>query len=172
MLLFSFPHTAPEQVTFGHVEKFSKKKKKKKKKTRAMGPIHSSACAHTVKSCTKAAAHKHNFRLFGAAWDVCKSWVCKTHNSGLPHVKWRWNLTLRLFHNYFKCKQTYGMRKAVGLIKAGPPPLEAIFVIFDRRALIFFCFVWELLKKYETWHHFCAHAQWWSPWRRKNVRQI
>ena len=55
-------------------------------------------------------------------------------------------------------------------IKAGPPPpLEAILVIFGRRALIFF--VWKLLKKNEKWHHFCAHAQWWSPWRRKNVEK-
>ena len=30
-------------------------------------------------------------------------------------------------------------------------------------------FVWKLLEKYEKWHHFCAHAQWWSPWRCKNV---
>ena len=52
--------------------------------------------------------------------------------------------------------------------KAGPP--EAILVIFGRRALIFF-FVWKLLDKNEKWHHFCAHAQWWSPWRRKNVEK-
>ena len=49
------------------------------------------------------------------------------------------------------------------------PPLEAILVIFGRRALIFF--VWNLLEKNEKWHHFCAHAQWWSPWRRKNVEK-
>ena len=53
--------------------------------------------------------------------------------------------------------------------KAGPPPLEAILVIFGRRALIFF--VWKLLGKNEKWHHFYAHAQWWSPWRRKNVEK-
>ena len=56
--------------------------------------------------------------------------------------------------------------------KAGPPPppsLEAILVIFGRRALIFF--VWKLLEKNEKWHHFCAHAQCWSPWRRKNVEK-
>ena len=53
--------------------------------------------------------------------------------------------------------------------KAGPP-LEAILVIFGRRALIFFLFEssWKKMKK---WHHFCAHAQWWSPWRRKNVEK-
>ena len=49
-------------------------------------------------------------------------------------------------------------------------PLEAIFVIFGRRALTFF-FVWKVLEKYEKWHHFCAHSQWWSPWRRKNVEK-
>ena len=49
-------------------------------------------------------------------------------------------------------------------------PLEAILVIFGRRALIFF-FVWKLLEKNEKWRHFCAHAQWWSPWRRKNVEK-
>ena len=54
------------------------------------------------------------------------------------------------------------------IIKAGPP-LEAILVIFGRRALIFF--VWKLLEKNEKWCHFCAHAQWWSPWRRKNVEK-
>ena len=43
-----------------------------------------------------------------------KSWVCKTRKSGLANVKWKWNLTLRLFQIYFKCEQTFGMRKAVG----------------------------------------------------------
>ena len=56
------------------------------------------------------------------------------------------------------------------VLKAGPPPpLEAILVIFGRRALIFF--VWKGLEKNEKWRHFCAHAQWWSPWRRKNVEK-
>ena len=46
--------------------------------------------------------------------DLCaKSWVCKTRKSGLAHAKWQWNLTWRLFYNYFKCKQTFGMRKEV-----------------------------------------------------------
>ena len=48
-------------------------------------------------------------------------------------------------------------------------PLEAILVIFGRRALIFFCL--KALEKNEKWHHFCAHAQWWSPWIRKNVEK-
>ena len=48
-------------------------------------------------------------------------------------------------------------------LRQPPPPLEAILVIFRRRALIFF--VWKLLEKNEKWHHLCAHAQWWSPWR-------
>ena len=47
-------------------------------------------------------------------------------------------------------------------------PREAILVIFGRRALIFF---FESSWKNEKWHHFCAHAQWWSPWRRKNVEK-
>ena len=48
-------------------------------------------------------------------------------------------------------------------------PLEAILVIFGRRPLIFFCL--KALGKNEKWHHFCAHAQWWSLWRRKNVEK-
>ena len=48
-------------------------------------------------------------------------------------------------------------------------PLEAILVIFGRRALILFCL--KALEKNEKWRHFCAHAQWWSPWRRKNVKK-
>ena len=56
-------------------------------------------------------------------------------------------------------------------VNAGPPPpLKAILVIVGRRALTFF-FVWKLLEKNEKWHHFCAHAQWRSPWRRKNVEK-
>ena len=55
-------------------------------------------------------------------------------------------------------------------IKAGPLPLEAILVVFGRRALIFFLFE-SSWKKNEKWHHFCAHAQCWSPWRRKNVEK-
>ena len=50
-----------------------------------------------------------------------------------------------------------------------PPPIEAILVIFGRRALIFFCL--KALGKNEKWHNFCAHAQWWSPWRRKNIEK-
>ena len=50
--------------------------------------------------------------------------------------------------------------------KAGLP-LDAILVIFGRRALLFFCL--KALGRYEKWHHFCAHAQWSSPWRRKKV---
>ena len=52
-------------------------------------------------------------------------------------------------------------------LKAGP--LEAILVIFGRGALIFFCL--KALGKKWKWHHFCAHAQRWSPWRRKNVEK-
>ena len=56
-------------------------------------------------------------------------------------------------------------------LKAGAPPHEAILVTFGPSSLIFFFVVWKLLEKYEKWHHFCAHAQWWSPWRRKNVEK-
>ena len=49
-------------------------------------------------------------------------------------------------------------------------PLEAILVIFGRRALIFF-FCLEALENIWKWYHFCAHAEWWSPWRRKNVKK-
>ena len=56
-------------------------------------------------------------------------------------------------------------RQLPATLKAGP--LEAILVIFGRRALIFF----KALGKNEKWHHFCAHAQWWSPCRRKNVEK-
>ena len=48
-------------------------------------------------------------------------------------------------------------------------PLEAILVIFGRRTLIFFLFE-SSWKKWKS-HSFCAHAQWWSPWRRKNVEK-
>ena len=63
---------------------------------------------------------------------------------------------------------------ASSMLRQDPPPPWGYFfffwVIFGRRALIFL-FVWKLLEKYEKWHHFCAHTQWWSPWRRKNVEK-
>ena len=51
-----------------------------------------------------------------------KSRVCKTRKSGLVHVKWKWNLTLRLFQNYFKSNRAFGMRKAVGFSPASTTP--------------------------------------------------
>ena len=57
-------------------------------------------------------------------------------------------------------------------LKAGPPPpLWGYFSHLWSYLLNFFCFVWKVLEKHEKWHHFCAHAQWWSPWRRKNVEK-
>ena len=57
-------------------------------------------------------------------------------------------------------------------LRQGPKdPLEAILVIFGRRALIFFL---KGLGKYEKWLHFCVNhvcAQLWSPWRRKSVEK-
>ena len=65
---------------------------------------------------------------------------------------------------------TYSLPTASGFFNGlRQDPLEAILVIFGRRALIFFA--WKLLEKNEKWHYFCAHAQWWSPWRRKNVEK-
>ena len=46
-------------------------------------------------------------------------------------------------------------------------PPGGCFSHLCRRALIFFCLK-ALGKKL---HHFCAHAQWWSPWRRRNVEK-
>ena len=63
----------------------------------------------------------------------------------------------------------YGAHKCFELQGRTPPPPEASLVIFGLRALIFFCL--KALGKNEKWHHFCAHAQWWSPWRRKNVEK-
>ena len=48
--------------------------------------------------------------LFEGGW-YAKSRVFKSHKSSLAHVKWKWNLALRLFQNYFNCKQTVGMRR-------------------------------------------------------------
>ena len=76
------------------------------------------------------------------------------------------SIQLRVLHTTLRYLDLSGKRSR--FLKAGPP--EAILVIFGRRALIFF-FVWKLLEKNEKWHHFCAHAQWWSPWRRKNVEK-
>ena len=78
---------------------------------------------NTVKLCVKAAAYMQYFNF--SVWLLFKcgfylraaytqSWVCKTSKSGLAHVKWNWNLTLPLFHNYFKCKQIFSMRKGAG----------------------------------------------------------
>ena len=74
----------------------------------------------TVKSCIKAAAYVLFFNFlcgfyssaaFIWGWLICKILSLQTCKSGLAHVKWKWNFTLRLFKNYFQCKQTFGMRK-------------------------------------------------------------
>ena len=83
------------------------------------------------------------FQLFGAAsirvrllfevgW-YAKSRVFKTHKSSLAHVKWEWNLALRLFQNYFNCKQTVGMRKAVGFrpTSTTPGPFFELRLLFE-----------------------------------------
>ena len=49
-------------------------------------------------------------------------------------------------------------------------PLEAILVIFGRSfSIIFFCL--KELGKIWKMTHFCAHVQYWSPWRSKNVEK-
>ena len=61
------------------------------------------------------------FQLFGAAsfsssaafflaWHICKVPTLQNPWRGLVHEKWKWNLTLRLFQIYFKCKLTFCMR--------------------------------------------------------------
>ena len=80
-------------------------------------------------------------------------------------------MPLNLFYTMVQKSQKWPKTQIKGgsCLKAGPP-LEAILVIFGRRALIFFLFE-SSWKKNEKWRHFCAHAQWWSPWRRKNVEK-
>ena len=86
--------------------------------------------------------------------------------TSLPSVSVSLSLSLKVPHaRYIPSEQTASSYFI--LLRQDPPPLEAILVIFGRRALIFF--VWKLLEKNEKWRHFCAHVQWWSPWRRKNV---
>ena len=61
------------------------------------------------------------FQLFGAASIQvrllfegglhAKSRVYKTRKSGLAHVKWKWNLTLRLLQYNHKCKQIFTCEK-------------------------------------------------------------
>ena len=59
--------------------------------------------------------------------------------------------------------------KAKLLIKT--PLLEAILVIFGPSLLIVL-FESSKLRKITKWHNFCVHAQWWSPWRPKNVEKV
>ena len=55
-----------------------------------------------------------------------------------------------------------GLRRLI--IRQDPPPPWVYFSRLWSQSLNFFS-VWKLLKKNEKWRHFCAHAQWWSPWR-------
>ena len=45
------------------------------------------------------------------------------------------------------------------------------FFLCDTNGYLWNFQVWKLLEKHENWHHFCVHAQWWWPWRRKNVEK-
>ena len=94
----------------------------------------------SVKTCIKAAAYV-KLQLLGAASIqlrllfesglYAKSWVCKIRKSGLAKVKWKWNLTLRLFQISFECKQTFGMRRAVAV----SPTLTTLGGFFELRLL-------------------------------------
>ena len=58
---------------------------------------------HTGKSCIKATASIQVWLLFEGGL-YAKSWNCKTRKSSLAHVKWKWNLTLRLFYSAITTK--------------------------------------------------------------------
>ena len=107
-----------------------------------------------------------------------------THESGTWHSKTQicltvvlhWGRTLRMYvlRLTWKRPRTWAhagiyyiaKRCMFELSHLRQDPLEAILVIFGRRALLF------CLKALEKkWHHFCAHAHWWSPWRRKKCRK-
>ena len=49
-------------------------------------------------------------------------------------------------------------------------PLWGYFSHLWSSSLTFFCLK-ALGKNMKKWHTFCAHAQWQSPWRRKNVEK-
>ena len=64
-------------------------------------------------------------------------------------------------------QQTTSIAVMLFCLKLRQDPLEAILVTFGRSFFLFES-SWKNMKK---WHHFCAHAQWWSTWRRENVEK-
>ena len=106
----------------------------------------------------------------GARGWAMLSTLCKLrHNFSQEDLAMRFGVNQSTMSRLYSCWTKFWKHASCvsPLALPPPPPLEAILVIFGRRALIFF--VWKLLEKNEKWHHFCAHTQWRSPWRRKNV---
>ena len=95
-------------------------------------------------------------------------WWSDDKNYTRKNIKFTLDFSFRFSFFFFRLALIKKYPDCWKELRQDPPPLEAILVIFGRRALIFFCLK-ALEKKKEKRHHFCAHAQWWSPWRRKNV---
>ena len=84
----------------------------------------------------------------------------QTHGFCATFSDLAWVISIWLSRNFLLLSRHF--------FKAGPP--WGYFSHLWSLSLNSF-FVWKLLEKNEKWHHFCAHAQWWSPWRRKNVEK-
>ena len=115
------------------------------------------------------------FLVTGCTWVTCISDVrgpISLHQTEIvfvSHIK-----EIRLPHSsptaecFMNRKNALKKIESFSLRQDPPPPIEAILVIFGHSFLIFFRKVFEI---YEKWHHFCAHAQQWSRWRRRNVEK-
>ena len=99
-------------------------------------------------------------------WCNYRCWFC------VGKAFWRWFYPRSRKRDHFQTLATGVPKLKTWLgtqrVKAGPP--WGYFSHLWSESLTFF-FVWKLLEKNEKWHHFCAHEQWWSPWRRKNVEK-
>ena len=107
-------------------------------------------------------------------WFFKRHWTDPTlsrfcYCSGLTYSVW-----MGIFHSGWGCAAVNLAKheRFPGLkwLKAGPPPPWGYFCHLWSKTLHFF-FVWKVLEKNEKWRQLCAHAQWWSPWRRKNVEK-
>ena len=100
--------------------------------------------------------HCTNEQLCWCIWPTFPlNFLCNFHRRCLSTLSIPW------------CKKSQNGQK----LKSSGSCLKAILVIFGRRALIFNNVCLKALGKNEKWHHFCAHVQWWSTWRRKNVEK-
>ena len=83
----------------------------------------------------------------------------------------RFRLSCTLFFqrckNFFKDFSKILCMLLQSALKARPP--WGNFSHLWSKSLNFFCL--KAHAKKEKWHHFCAHARWWLPWRRKNVEK-